>query len=75
MGCCNAGYIAGDLLLESSIPGRGAILVHIDSLGCHALTDEEKTSFYKILAVAMSVPESRIETNLSFYKVWPVEQV
>lgn len=51
------------------MPGQGAILIHIDSLDSHTITDEQKLIFYKILAVAMSVPVDRIKANLTFFKV------
>lgn len=56
-------------MLDFCGPGQGAILIHIDSLESHNLTDEEKVIFYKILAVAMDVPVARIKANLTFFKV------
>ena len=56
-------------MLDSCGPGHGAILIHIDSLGSHTITAEEKVIYYKILAVTMNVPVARIKANLTFFKV------
>lgn len=51
------------------MPGHGAILVHIDSLSSHTMTDEVQHCFCKVLAAGMGTTVGTIQKNLTMYSV------